>query len=482
MAATVSEVVFENKTIVPVILCGGSGTRLWPASRNDLPKQFLTLIDDCSLLQSTLRRALRVSGADASSVVVVTLCGMEDILRRQLAEIDEAATAHILCEPSARNTAAAIALAANYVAETFGEDAVMWILPSDHHIGRESVLAVSFQNAIQAARQGRLVTFGIKPTRADTGYGYIRTGKSDDANAALDVQKFVEKPDLETAERYVAEGCYLWNSGMFVFTAMAVLNQFRLHAPAILSGVQKSVERSAQRPDDALYNVIQELPFDKAIMETAGNAAVIPCDPAWSDVGSWESYWDISHKDENGNALEGHAVAHNTEGCLVRAKGRLIALSGVKDLVIIETEDALLVSGKANPDFKDLVNALKRSGAPEISTPEPAAPTGQPWSMSKPVGNENPLRAREIELKPGQSKAFTADGSDSFLYTVLEGMADITAGGVLHTLKAYQSLNVEVSTGHTITNHSSGPLRLIEVRRRQQGVFFGAGANTRKVA
>jgi mannose-6-phosphate isomerase-like protein (cupin superfamily) len=249
-----------------------------------------------------------------------------------------------------------------------------------------------------------------------------------------------------------------------------------------LSDVRKSVEHSAQRPDDALYNIIQELPFDKAIMETAGNAAVIPCDPAWSDVGSWESYWDISHKDENGNALEGHAVAHNSEGCLVRAKGRLIALSGVKDLVIIETEDALLVSGKANPDFKDLVNALKRSGAPEISTPEPAATAGQPWSMSKPVGNENPLRAREIELKPGQSKAFTADGSDSFLYTVLEGMADITAGGVLHTLGAYQSLNIELSAGHTITNHGSGPLRLIEVRRRQQGVFFGAGTNTRKVA
>jgi mannose-1-phosphate guanylyltransferase/mannose-6-phosphate isomerase len=481
MAATLSPVAFEKKNIVPVILCGGSGTRLWPASRNDLPKQFLPLLDDRSLLQNTLRRALRVSGADASSVVVVTLCGMEDILRRQLAEIDEAATAHILCEPSARNTAAAIALAANYVAKTFGEDAVMWVLPSDHHIGRESALAVSFQNAIHAARQGRLVTFGIKPTRADTGYGYIRTGKNDDADAALDVQKFVEKPNLETAERYVAEGCYLWNSGMFVFTAMAVLNQFRLHAPAILSGVQKSVERSAQRPDDALYNVIQELPFDKAIMETAGNAAVIPCDPAWSDVGSWESYWDISHKDGNGNAIEGRAVAHNTEGCLVRAKDRLIALSGVKDLVIIETEDALLVSGKANPDFKDLVEALKRSGAPEISTPEPAA-AAQPWSMTKPLGNEDPLRAREIELKPGQSKAFAADGSDFFLYTVLEGAADITAGGVLHTLKAYQSLNVEGSSGHTVTNHGSGSLRLIEVRRRQQSVFFGAGANARKVA
>jgi len=481
MAANLSSIPFENKNVVPVILCGGSGTRLWPASRENHPKQFLPLLDDLSLLQNTLRRALRVSGASASSVVVVTLCDMEETLRRQLGEINPDATAHILCEPSARNTAAAIALAADYIAKTFGDDAVMWILPSDHHIGRESALAVSFQEAIQSALQNKLVTFGIQPTRADTGYGYMRTAKGNAAGSALNIQEFVEKPDLETAERYIAEGNYLWNSGMFVFTAQTVLNQFRLHAPAILSGVQKSVEQAAQRPDDALYNMIEAMPFDKAIMETSGNATVVPCDMAWSDVGTWESYWDIREKDDNGNVLEGHIIAHNAQGCLVRTKDRLIALSGVQDLIVIETDDALLISNKANPDFKDLVDALKTSGAPEMTTYEPA-PAAQAWSMTKSLEDDAALKAREIHFMPGQSKAFTADGS-SCLYTVIEGKADITVGGALHTLKPFQSLNIETAFGYTITNHGGALLKMIEVRPSQkQGVFFGTGANKRKVA
>lgn len=483
MAADLPSSALKRKTIVPVILCGGSGTRLWPASREDMPKQFLPLLGDGTLLQNTLRRALRVSGAAASSVVVVTLCGMEETLSSQIAEIDEAAAAHVLCEPSARNTAAAIALAADYVAKNFGADAVMWILPSDHHIGRESVLAASFQQALRAAEQGRLVTFGIAPTRAETGYGYIRTMENGAENTALDILEFVEKPAQADADRYVAEGGYLWNSGMFVFTAKAVLDQFHLHAPAILSGVQKSVAHAAQRPDDELYNAIESQPFDKAIMEKAkGAAAVVPCDPAWSDVGSWESYWDISPKDANGNALEGHSIAHNAEGCLVRGgKDRLIALSGVKDLVVIETDDALLISAKANPDFKDLIEALKKSGAPEMANKQPSE-TGQSWSMVTSLDDESPLRAREISLKPGQSKSIDGEGSDFLLYTVLEGIADITAGGDLHTLGAFQSLRIETTTGHTITNHGASLLRLIEVRQQKQGIFFGTGANARKVA
>ncbi len=467
--------------IVPVILCGGSGSRLWPASRENHPKQFLTLFGDFSLLQNTLRRAMRISGAKASSVVTVTLCGMEQMLRDQLSEMNKDAATHVLCEPSARNTAAAVALAADYVAKTFGENAVMWILPADHHIGREAELSVSFQHALQAAKTGKLATFGIKPTRPDTGYGYIHAGAADE-NGVMTIDSFVEKPDLATAETYLADGNYLWNSGMFVFTAKTVLAKFDTYAQSILAGVRKSVMKMAQRQDSDLYNAIESAPFDTAIMEKAKDAVVVPTNPDWSDIGTWESYWDINEKDKSGNVLQGRAVAHNAEGCLVKAKDRLIAITGVKDVVIIETDDALLVTNKSNSELKELVVALQQSGTPEafdIAAPAPA----QPWSMVQQLDTEKSLNAREIMVKPGQHKAFDADASGICLYTVLEGSADIMVNGALHTLKAFESLNIETKTGYTITNHGSGLLKMIEVRKTAaEGVFFGAANNARKVA
>jgi mannose-1-phosphate guanylyltransferase/mannose-6-phosphate isomerase len=464
-----------------VILCGGSGTRLWPASREKHPKQFLTLFGDFSLLQNTLRRAMRVSGAKASSVVVVTLCGMEQTLRDQLSEINEDAASHVLCEPSARNTAAAVALAADYVAKTFGENAVMWILPADHHIGREAELSVSFHHALQAAKDGKLATFGINPTRPDTGYGYIHASKADE-NGVMHIDNFVEKPDAEAAESYLADGNYLWNSGMFVFAAKTVLSKFKEYAPAILDNVRRSVKNAPQRPESSIYDAIESVPFDTAIMENAKDSVVVPTNPEWSDIGTWESYWDISEKDKNGNVLEGRAVAHNAEGCLVKAKDRLITVTGLKDIVIIETDDALLVTNKSNSDLKDLVVALQKSGAPEafdIAKPAPA----QPWTMVKQLDEEKSLGAREVMLKPGQHKVFDSNVSGLCLYTVIEGKADIMVNGALHTIKAFESLNIETKTDYTITNHGAFPLKMIEVRKTAaEGVFFGKADNARKVA
>lgn len=471
--------------IVPVILCGGSGTRLWPASRENHPKQFLSLLDDFSLLQNTLRRALRVSGADASSAVVVTLCAMEQAVHDHMSDINPAAAQHILCEPSARNTAAAVALAADYVAKTFGEDAIMWILPADHHIARESALASSFQHALKAAKEGFLVTFGITPTRPDTGYGYIRSGQADASGHVYGVDSFVEKPDLATAESYLADSAYLWNSGMFVFAAKTVLEQYSTHAPVILSGVRQSVSASAHRPDAASYNAIESTPFDKSIMEQAANVAVIPCNPEWSDIGSWESLWEISDKDANGNVLEGRAVTHNAEGCLVKSKNRLIAVSGLKNIIVIETEDAVLISNKSDNDsMKQLVTALKKSGAVEtIDRPDAGAPATQPWSMVKTLDEEKAMHAREILIKPGQNKLFENASSGQCLYTVLEGKAHITVGGTLKTLKAFESLNLETTSSYTITNHGASDLKMIEVRKTHvKGVFFGAAENVRKIA
>jgi mannose-1-phosphate guanylyltransferase len=466
--------------IVPVILCGGSGTRLWPASRQNHPKQFLSLIDDFSLLQNTLRRALRISGANASSVVIVTLCGMEEPVRKQLSEIDKDAASHILCEPTARNTAAAVALAADYVRKTFGENAIMWILPADHHIGRESALASSFQQALQAAKQSKLVTFGIKPTRPDTGYGYIRTGDADATGLIYAVDSFVEKPNLETAEAYFADSSYLWNSGMFVFAAKTVLTQYEIFAPDILKGVRNSVRFSDRRPSTDLYDAITSVPFDTAIMEKSENIAVVPCNPQWSDIGSWESLWEISDKDSNNNVLEGRAVAHNTQGCLIQSKNKLIAISGLKDIVVIESEDAILISNKSDNDsMKQLVNALKTSGAREVVDIAEAPAAAQPWTMVKSLEGQKSLQAREIAIAPGQHKTFETGDSGLCLYTVVEGKAHITIGGAVKTLKAFESLHIETLSTYTIANQGTSALKMIEVHKTlAEGIFFGQNRKT----
>jgi mannose-1-phosphate guanylyltransferase/mannose-6-phosphate isomerase len=342
--------------IVPVILCGGSGTRLWPASRDHHPKQFLNLLGDLSLLQTTALRALRVTDAPAKNLVAVTLKSLRPEVERQLREIDSFAANHIVPEPMARNTAAAVALAADYVEKNFGRNSIMWILPSDHHVGSEDRLKQAFTHAINAANAGKLVTFGIKPTRPETGYGYINIGKKSKCGTYHMTKAFVEKPDLDTAQTYLDTGNYLWNSGMFVFNTGILLDQYAEFAPAILDNVRKSQ-----------YAAIKDEPFDKAIMEKSPHVAVVPCDPMWSDIGSWESLWEISDKDKNGNMLDGYIAAHDVHNSYIKGNGRLIACAGVENLVIIETEDAILIADKRNGDsMRAMVMALKKAGFPEV--------------------------------------------------------------------------------------------------------------------
>ncbi|PZQ46647.1 MAG: mannose-1-phosphate guanylyltransferase/mannose-6-phosphate isomerase, partial [Micavibrio aeruginosavorus] len=325
-------------------------------------------MNDFSLLQNTMRRALRTSGADASTLVTVTLGALKNGVAAQLAEIDEKATQHILCEPSARNTAAAVAFAAEYVLRVFGEGAIMWILPADHHIEREDVLANSFQHALAAAKTGKLVTFGINPTRPDTGYGYIRVGEADASGKVHSVQQFVEKPDLTTAKSYLQTGEHLWNSGMFLFSAKSVVDHFATLSPKILKDVRRAMEVAVLHPCTDIYNAIESQPFDKAIMEKSDQVAVVPCNPEWSDIGSWESLWDIRAKDSNNNVIEGRAACHNAKGCLIQSKDKLIAVAGIDNLVVVETEDALLITNKSDNDsMKAMVTGLKKAGAPEVS-------------------------------------------------------------------------------------------------------------------
>lgn len=349
--------------VVPVVLCGGSGTRLWPASREKYPKQFLSLINEESLLQNTLRRALAVSGADASSVLVVTLEAMADQVAAQLFELYPGTTFHLLQEPCARNTAAAIAYAAEYARGVYGDDAVLWILPSDHHIGNQNALSEAFRHGLKAAMENNLVTFGIKPTRPETGYGYILTGNITKSYHVYHVEKFVEKPDFETAQSYLDSGDYLWNSGMFLFSVKTVLGEYDSFAPAILNDVRSAMTSSPLNPSPTIYAQIPSKPFDKVIMEKSSGVCVVPCDPQWSDVGSWESLWTIGNKDINRNVVTGNVINHKTSGCLVRGQKKPIVLCGIKDTIVLETDDMIFVADKNDSEsLKELIKTLKELG------------------------------------------------------------------------------------------------------------------------
>jgi mannose-1-phosphate guanylyltransferase/mannose-6-phosphate isomerase len=357
--------------VIPVILCGGSGTRLWPASREQHPKQFLPLVDKLSLLQNTVMRALRVSGAKSKDLVTVTHEALASQVRAQLLAISPAAAQHVLCEPSSRNTAAAVAYAAAYISRVFGKDALMWVLPSDHHVGDEDAMAAAFGHASAAAGNGFLATFGIRPARPETGYGYIRRGAPLSGNTGYHAEAFVEKPTAATAAGYISAGNYLWNSGMFLFRTETLLNEYRSLAPEILKKVHVAMDRAVHptEADRDHYKTIEEIPFDKAIMEKSSRVAVIPCDPLWSDIGSWESLWEIGRKDSDGNVIAGNAVCQDTRDCLIHAQKRLITCAGLENMVVIDTGDAVLVANRSDGDaMRSLVKTLKREGYAEISS------------------------------------------------------------------------------------------------------------------
>jgi mannose-1-phosphate guanylyltransferase len=335
--------------IIPVILCGGAGTRLWPASRENYPKQLLKLAGDLSLLQQTASRAARISGAEPSSVVTVTLEKLQSDVRAQLEELNPSFTNHIICEPATRNTAAAIAYAATYIKKEFGSEAVLWVLPSDHHIGDEGALKRALEESIPHAGKN-LVTFGINPSHAETSYGYIGFGENI-AGALSNVKNFVEKPDVKTAQGFCDSGSYLWNSGMFLFSVETVLREFELHAPHILNGLHS-------------YETLPAEPLDRAILEKSNCVAVIPCNPGWSDIGSWERLWEVRDKDTNGNVIDGDVAFHDTKNCLIHVKDHIVACAGLENIVIVQSGDAILIADRTKPEsLKKMVAELNRAKA-----------------------------------------------------------------------------------------------------------------------
>ena len=352
-------------TIIPVILSGGSGTRLWPLSRASYPKQLLPLVSDNTMIQET---ALRLNGLDVQEPIVVCNEQHRFIIAEQLAVIGMKKPSIIL-EPVAKNTAPAIAAACLH-AQKIDSEAVIVVLPSDHNIKDTQAFQEAVKIAASEAQNGSMVTFGITPTFAATGYGYIEKQSDSDSAGVSSIKRFVEKPDVATAQKYLDSGNFFWNSGMFVFKASAFLEELKELDEAIFTATSKSVEKAVVdsdfiRLDKDSFSENPSISIDYAVMEKTSHGKVVPLSAGWSDVGSWSSLWEVSDKDENNNTVKGEAILKNTKGSLIYSKERLVATIGLTDVVIVDTKDALLVATKSQAEqVKDIVDELKKAGNP----------------------------------------------------------------------------------------------------------------------
>ncbi|KRG42071.1 mannose-1-phosphate guanyltransferase [Stenotrophomonas pictorum JCM 9942] len=450
--------------ILPVILSGGSGTRLWPLSREAYPKQFLPLTGERTMLQATW---LRVADIAAQAPIVVANESHRFVAAEQLQQVGTAPSA-ILLEPAGRNTAPAIAAAA-LEARRNGEDPLLLVLPSDHLINDIPRFHQAIAQAASLAGQGKLVTFGIQPTAPETGYGYIKAVAGEGPRA---IERFVEKPDLQTAQGYVASGEYYWNSGMFLFRASRYLEELERLQPQILAACRTSWER-ARRDSDFIRldaDAFQASPSDSidyAVMEKTADAAVVPLDAGWSDVGSWTALRDVSAQDADGNAHRGDVIAidcHNT----FAYGDRLIAMVGLKDVVVVETDDAVLV-GRSDrmQEVKDVVARLKADGRSEATWHRKVY---RPWGAYDSIDNGERFQVKRITVKPGGTLSLQMHHHRAEHWIVVSGTAEVTRGEEVLLLTENQSTYIPLGVTHRLRNPGRLPLELIEV---QSGSYLG---------
>jgi len=453
--------------ILPVILSGGSGTRLWPASRSMYPKQLLPLVDEKTMLQATALRIQGLKGA-AESCLIVSNEDHRFLVAEQMNAIEM--RSKIILEPEGRNTAPAVALAALHALK---EDsaAILLIMAADHVIKDVEAFQAAVQKGVAAAEEGRLVTFGIVPTKPETGYGYVRANVGN--GEPVPVEEFVEKPDADTAQKYLDDGSYYWNSGMFMFRASTYLKELEEQAPDILSVCKDSMESFSVdgdfiRPDAEAFKQCRSDSIDYAVMEKSGNSAMVPLDAGWSDVGSWSALQDVRESDENGNALDGDVLIHNCVGTYIQAESRLVAAVGLKDIIVVETKDSVLVADKSqSQDVKELVDRLKESGREETKLHRQVF---RPWGSYDSLESAKNFQVKRLIVKPGAILSLQKHAHRSEHWVVVRGKARITKNEDEFDLNVNESTYISIGDVHRIANPYDEDVHIIEV---QCGDYLG---------
>lgn len=450
----------------PVIMAGGSGSRLWPLSRKTTPKQFLDLNGQGqTMLQQTLAR---LDGLQHGRPVIVTNEEHRFLVAEQLRE-RAIEPGHIILEPVARNTAPAVALAA---AAVIDDDPVLLVLSADHHFADTPALQRIIEQALPLAEQGGMVTFGIRPTRAETGYGYIRKGVQQETNI-WQIAEFVEKPDRATAEFYLEQGQHLWNSGMFMFRASRYLEELKHHAPGIHDTCLAAAARLAEdidftRVPAEIFANCPEDSIDYAVMEKLSDALTIELDAGWSDIGSWEALWEVADKDEHGNHTQGDIIAIDTTDTLISAHGRLVATIGLHNLAIVETRDALLVADRArSQEVKKIVARLEAQSRKEHLN-HPHVP--RPWGSFDIIDDGTRYQVKRITVKPGEHLSLQMHYHRAEHWIVVSGTAQVVCGDKEMILTENQSTYIPVGAKHRLSNPGKVPLEVIEV---QSGNYLG---------
>lgn len=458
--------------IRPVIMAGGVGSRLWPVSRKQYPKQFVSFQEGSpSLFQQSIQRLQGFTGVGPAIVV----CNQEHrfLVAEQLRNLDldyalEDVT--IILEPEGKNTAPAVALAA-LAAEQEGDDSTLLVLAADHLISNipafHEVIAAGEKQAVA----GALVTFGIVPDKAETGYGYIRRG--DEAKQGFAIESFVEKPDLETAQSYLATGEYYWNSGMFMFTSKVYLEALANHAPEILDVCRQAWEKCKddldfKRIPKEIFSRCPADSIDYAVMENTKDGVVIPLDAGWNDLGAWSALWDHGESDENGNVNHGDVILKNVSGSYIHAESRLVAMIGMEDAVVVETPDVVLVSAKDRvQEVKDIVDVIKSAGRPESDT---HVRVYRPWGSYEGLAEGAGFQVKRIRVNPGAALSLQLHHKRAEHWIVVQGTALVTIGDEDFTLEENQSTYIPIETKHRLENPAAQELILIEV---QCGDYLG---------
>jgi mannose-1-phosphate guanylyltransferase / mannose-6-phosphate isomerase len=455
--------------LIPTILCGGAGSRLWPVSRETHPKPFIRLADGESLLQKAFIRGAKLAGTRE----ILTVTNRELFFKTEdaYAEVNQSKTAtSFILEPFGRNTAAAVAAACLHVQKNFGDQALLLVLAADHLITDQAAFANAVEHACELAQQGKLVTFGITPEAPETGYGYIESRGNE-------VLRFVEKPSLDKAKEYLKSGHYLWNSGMFCFTAGAMLEALNQYCPEILAATKTCLASSRNAAGEGFtqwqldadtFDAVPDNSIDYAVMEKANNVAVVPCNIGWSDIGSWSAISDIAKADSKGNRIEGETLLHDVSNCYIQSQHRIVGAVGVDNLIIVDTPDALLVAHKTrSQDVKHLYAELKANGHDAHKLHRTVE---RPWGDYTVLDEGPSYKIKHITVKPGASLSLQMHHYRSEHWVVVSGIASVTKGEENYRVNANESTFIPVGTKHRLENATTEALIIIEV---QSGSYVG---------